>query len=302
MSTPFKKIMLVTNKPSDTEGAETTALNLAKASDASVVLVDSIRTAFHAPRMPSISTEMMFDAAIQAKQKYLEQQKARFEAEGISSSVEVLLSPRTSAELISKSISEKCDLMIRYLKGDSSRQSGRYGQTAENLIRACPIPLLLVDRPLEKPKVLACINLDHGCEENQAILEMARKLVSTKEDLYVLSCWEYTGREFMVEYLEHGMYEQTRIEMGQIYRELFERIFSEYSIEDLDGRVHLANNNPVLEIPKFCNQYKIDVAVMCSASLNHPLNRSMGSTIEKTIAHLPCGLMVVKPIGFESSV
>ena len=300
MNVAINKIMLVTNEVADARGAEATARAMAVKHSAGVCIVDTIRTPFHAPRIPSLSTELMFEAALKSKKAFLENLKDEFGSDGVQVSTDVLLSPRSSAEIVSRAVDEGCDLVIRYMKGQSSRAAGKFGQTAENLMRACPIPVLLVEQPVENPKVVACINLDHGPEENQAILKSAEMLASSNEDLMVLSCWEFTGKDFMMDYIDEAMYEQTRDESAEIYKQLFEKMCSEYTVDDFADHVHLIHGDPVNAIPKFCQDYDIDVAVMCSASLNHPLGRKMGSTIERTIKDLPCSLMVVKPIGFES--
>ena len=162
--------------------------------------------------------------------------------------------------------------------------------------------MLLVERAIENPKVLACINLDHGIEENQAILENARRLVNSPQDLFVLSCWEFSGNDFLIDYMDEGMQERSKEEVSQLYQKLFDRLRMEYVVDDLDDQVVLLNENPVSAIPRFCAENQIDIAVMCSASLNHPLGRKLGSTIQRTIAQLPCGLMAVKPIGFQSEL
>lgn len=301
MQTSFRKIMLVTNKPSDARGAEQTAVNIAKANDASILIVDSIRTPFHAPRFPSLKTELIYETALTAKNVYLNELQGKFAQEGVKAESRVLFSPRTSSELISTVVEEECDLVIRYLKGQTSKSEGRYGETAENLLRACPVPVLLVDKPVAEPRVLACLNLDHGAEENQAILDNARRLAPSPSNLFVLSCWEYSGHDFMLDYMDEGLHEQSKQEAAELYGKLFDRVTSEYELGDLDDQVHLKNENPATAIPTFCTENEIDVVVMCSASLNHPLGRQLGSTIERTIGKLPCGLMTVKPIGFRSA-
>ena len=299
MNRPYKKIMLVTNEPSDARGAEETALVLAKAHGSELFLIDSIRTPFHAPRFPSLTTEMMYEAAFSSKQGYLGELKTRFESEGVKTASEVIFGPRTSADIIDKVIANDVDLVIRYMKGQSSRADGRFGETAENLMRACPVPVLLTEKPISNPTVLACINLDHGQDENQAIVESAKQLASSPQDLQVLCCWEFAGEEFMYDCMDEALLEQSKEESEQVYQRLFTDLKSEYALDGLANQTHLISGNPTKLIPTFARENNIDIAVMCSSSLNHPLGRSLGSTIERTIAKLPCGLLSVKPIGFE---
>lgn len=302
MAKSFQKIMLVTNEPSDTKGAELTAINFGKTNNGSVHLVDSIRTPFRRTENTPILAQDVYDAAYKAKRSYLEKLQTQFAQEGVQSTTEILLGSRTSTELIRTAMQHKSDLVIRYMKGQSSRAAGRFGETAANLMRACPVPVLFTEKEIADPKVVACINLDHGHEENQAILENARRLVNSPADLMVVSCWEFTGSDFMIDYVDEGLLEQTRDEAGDMYVRLFNALQTEYSLDDLEDQVFLFNENPATAIPKFCKEYDIDIAVMCSASLNHPLGRKLGSTIEKTIAELPCALLTVKPIGFTTGI
>lgn len=299
MSNSYKKIMLVTNEPSDSIGAELTALNLARVNNASVLLVDTIRTPFHAPRYQSLSTEMMFETAVSAKSAYLEKIRGRFAQAGVNSSCKVMISPRTSAELIQAVIENECDLVIRYMKGQSSRAAGRFGETAVNLMRACTAPVLLTQSEIETPKVLACINLDHGKEENSSIVNHALQLAGNRNNLFVLSCWGFAGNEFSFDYMDNGLVAQTKAETAGMYVKLFDNVKADNGFSD--DQAILINENPTTCIPQFCSKYSIDVAVACSASLNHPVGRKLGTTIERTISNLPCALLTVKPIGFEGS-
>lgn len=294
----FHKIMLVTNEPCETAGAEQTTLNLAKVNHAEVLLVDSIRTPFNVAEHGQMMPASVYDVALGAKRHYLEQLQAQFEQQGVRTEFEILLGSRTSTELIDLAVSQGCDLVIRYMKGQSSVAAGRFGETAKNLLRACPCPVLLTGRNISDPKVVACINLDHGAEENQSILDNARRIASSSKNLSIVSCWEFSSRDFMNDYVDQGIMEQTSSETADLYRKLFEQLQNDYDLDDVGSNVFLFNENPVSAIPRFCKENRIDIAVMCSASLNHPLGRRLGSTIERTIADLPCALMSVKPIGF----
>ena len=193
MKSKIRKIMLVTNGPSDSIGAELTAQNIAKSHQATVLLVDSIATPFHALRYQSLSTEVMFEAAFNAKMAYLEKIRGRLAQAGIDASCSVLTTQRTSAELIRTAIENDCDLVVRYIKGQSSRAAGRFGETAANLMRACPVPVLLTQSEIESPNVVACVNPDHGKEENSVIVDQATQMAGGRDHLKVLSCWEYSG-------------------------------------------------------------------------------------------------------------
>ena len=100
--------------------------------------------------------------------------------------------------------------------------------------------------------------------------------------------------------MDEGLAEQTKIEVADMYNRLFENFKVEHELED--AQCFLVNRNPAMYIPQFCSQHGIDIATVCSASLNHPVGRKIGSTIERMIADLPCALLTVKPLGFSSPI
>lgn len=299
MSDSFKKIMLVTNAPCDTDGAEKSAEFLAKYYGSDVLLIDTLKTPFYPMHRPALSTEIAYEVALKSKDAYLKKVKQRFEDVDIKTDFKILCSPRTSSELISTVVDEECDLVIRYFKGRSSRSQGRFGETAENLMRACPVPVLFAQNPIDDPNVVACISLEHSSSENKAIIESARRVASGPEKLFVVCCWKFDGSDFVLDYMDEGMSDQTREEAADMYQTLFKRLVEDYQLGD---RAELLNCDPETGIPEFCSTNNIDVAVMCSASLNHPLGRKLGATIERTIGALPCALLTVKPVGFETTV
>ena len=300
---PFKKIVLVTTETVDARGAELTALKLAKRTGAKVLLVDSVLTPFHLPHLPDLTTETMIDTAVRVKKNYLESISEQFRAEKIEVETKVLMSSRTSEDIVGLVLSEGCDLVVRYLKGEHSRTQSRFGQTARNLMRVCPVPLLLVvDTVIDDPNILACVNAEHGIEENQSIFNAAVNLSETKLKLSAMYCWDVDVSTYLAEETDESLYTILPEETDEIFQQIQADFNDKYDLSEFRNRVLIEKGNPVRIIPDYCGKHSIDVAVMSSASLNHPLDRLMGSTIEGLIEQIPCAILVVKPLGFKSPV
>lgn len=295
--------MLVTTESVNTQAAEQTALKLAERSGAKIILVDSVRTPFHLPRSSNVSTEMMIEVAVKVKQEYLESIAGQCRVRGIDVESTVLLSARTSEEIVGLALATNCDLVIRYFKGEHSRVQSRFGQTARNLMRICPVPLLLVgDQVISNPNVLACINAEHGIDENQAILDATRQIARANEKTSSIYCWDIDGSSYLAAQSGERVYTLLPKETREIFRKIRADLDEKCDFSGIGDQVHIESGNPIELIPAHCRQHSIDVAVMSSVSLNHPLGRLMGSTIEGLIEQLPCALLVVKPIGFRSPI
>ncbi len=302
MSKGYDKIILVTDGTSSSQAAEETALNLAKENSAKVFVVDAVRPLSFPARWLSSNSDELFEIVVADKQDRLEKVARRFKKEGIDAKVEILFG-KTSIEVSRVALTEKADLVIRYMKGAKSRRLSPFGTTARNLMRVCPCPLLLVgDKPICNPKVLACVNAEHDAKENEAILVEAEKLATEKKQLQAIYCWNFFGSEFLGEYVDEQTLNRYVNEAEQNYRGLYEQFLQKYDLSAFDERVHLENGDPIEVIPELCRHESIDVTVMSSASQNHPLHRLLGSTVESLLDNLPCALLVVKPIGFKSPI
>lgn len=300
MSNTYKNIILVTDGTPDSQIAAQSVLDLAKQHSSRVYVVDTVRPPSIAATWLTSNAEELFDIVVADKQERLEKVAHVFRDAGIEAKVEILFG-KSSAEIVKAALTEQADLVVRYMKGSRSRQTGSFGTTALNLMRVCPCPLLLVgDQPVSNPKVLACVNAEHDSKENAAILGEASKLAGDPKRMHALYCWKFYGCEFLSEYMDEDTISRYEKEASQNYHGLYERFLKQHDLP-ADG-VHLKNGDPVDVIPEVCQHESIDVVVMSSASQNHPLHRLLGSTVESVLDALPCSLLVVKPTGFKSPI
>jgi nucleotide-binding universal stress UspA family protein len=277
-------------------------LNFAKQHSAKVVVVDTVRPPSIAATWLTSNAEDMFNIVVADKKKRLDQVAAVFKEAGIEVSVEVLYG-KSSEEIARAVLNEDADLVIRYMKGVNSRFESIFGATARNLMRVCPCPILLVgSEPISDPKVLACVNAEHGFNENEAIVKEAEKLAGKPDHLMAMYCWKFYGTEFLSEYLDENTLKNYLNEAEQNYQSVFDNFLTQHDLEAFEKGVRLQNGDPAEVIPEVCRQEEIDVVVMSSASQNHPLKRLLGSTVESVLDELPCALLVVKPIGFTSPI
>ncbi len=302
MEKKFKCIILVTDGSGTSTAAEKTALNLARQHSARVVVVGTMRPPSFASQIFSSNVQEAFEMAAADNKDRLARIARELRDEGLETSVRILYG-KSSEQIAREALSQDADLVIRYMKGAHSRHMSPFGNTARNLMRVCPCPLLLVgDTPIANPTVLACVNAEHDYKENQAILSDAAALVGPDKNLHALYCWSFYGSDILHDYVDDQTYSQYVNEAEQGHLALFENFRKKYDLSDYGDNVNMVNGDPIQVIPEVCELQSVDVVVMSSASQNHPVRRLLGSTIESVLDELPCALLVVKPLGFHCPV
>ena len=302
MENGYKTIILLTDASKTSHAAEESAFDLAKRDGARVLVVDTVRPPSLASHWFTSNAQELFEMVRNDKQERLEKVAERFRDAGIQADAEMLCG-KTSEEVARVALNHNADLVIRYIKGEKSRQPGRFGNTARNLMRICHCPLLLVgDKPVVSPRVLACVNAEHEANENQAILQEAQRIGGESKDLFALYCWKFYGGDMLQSYMDDNMFQQSLREAEHVYHAVYERFLEKHDVSAFNKGVQMENGDPVQVIPDYCRHQEIDVVVMSSASQNHPIRRLLGSTIESVLDELPCSLLVVKSIGFKSPI
>jgi nucleotide-binding universal stress UspA family protein len=313
MNKGYQRMILVTDGTEASDAAEQSALNLAKRHAATVVVVNTVQRRSSVARWLTSKYDDHFEELVTEKQERLEKIAARFTKAGMAVEAEVLIG-KSSEAIVRKVLIENADLVVRYRKGPASRQfHSRFGATAINLMRVCPCPLLLVgEKPVADPKILACVDAKHPADENQVILQAASTIASENQNLYAVYCWVYSYYAHLGEQYADKLHPdlpegQTELKLfleeeAKYYREIYDRFVEQHDLSEFPGGLHLENGEPAKVIPEMCRQRDVDVVVMSSATLNHPLRRLLGSTVESVIEQLPCALLVVKPTGFKTPV
>lgn len=302
MTSSLKKIIVTLDAQDSAAATMETTLNFAKTNDAEVLVIDTIHPPSRSSLLFSANADDVYKLVSQDKRKRIESAVQRFRDLGVSADGK-LLEGKSSEAITRESISQKADLVIRYMKGTQSRYPGLFGNTARNLMRICPSPLLFVgEQPLENPHVLACINSEHDAAENTAIVANAQLLANDRSRLSALVCWDLPGKKYMRHYLSDELLEQTLAESESVHRQLFDKLRLDPNMDCFGERFHLEYGEPAKRIPEFCKENAIDVVVMSSASQTHPLKRLLGSTIESVLDQLPCALLVVKQEGFDCPI
>lgn len=296
----YERIVVVSDGLRSSEPTHATGLNLAKKHGASVTLVDTIQPPSTASRWFSTSASEVFEMVLADKEERLEKYAENFRAAGIETVTKILFG-KSSEAITREVIASDASLVVRYMKGVRSKFPGVVGNTARSLMRTCPAPVLLVgSEAIDQPRVLACLDGEHDGKENGSIISESIRMADNNKNLYGLYCWEMYGGEMIEKRMSPKAWKESLEYTERMYRKVYDRLFEKHDTSAFKNGIRMENGQPSFVIPEVCSHENIDVVVMCTATMNHPLRRFFGSTVEAVLEKLPCSLLAVKPIGFVS--
>jgi universal stress protein E len=196
------------------------------------------------------------------------------------------------------------DLVFKDTHHHSALLRGILTNTDWNLMRTCASPLWFVkpfrlsSRPLFLSAVDPMNTHDKPAALDDKILKLARSLsVATHGELHAFHAYDprlaiasittnaYVPTALLSEEIENDM----RARHDARFRELTD------SHKIPEAGLHLVSGLAYQELPALAEKLKATVVVMGAVARNRLKRIYIGSTAERTLEHLPCDLLVVKP-------
>ena len=235
------------------------------------------------------------------EQKLQEISNSHFDSKA---TIQLMWSEHGWQELIRYAIGFRADLVI----AESSQQSGwkrlRLGRDDWQLIRHCPMPVLLAREasPKRYRRVVAAVDPMHThdkpAELDQVILRHAAAVASapqaTVDVINVVAPVMTIPPSTMTTALP--MPDQTD-ELLEAHRDRVNELIDSGNTTVQER--HVVVGNPADEIVDYVNERHADLVVMGAVSRSR-LNRLLiGSTAERVLDHVPCDFLIVKPPNFD---
>jgi len=198
------------------------------------------------------------------------------------------------------------DLVVKDTHHHSTIRRTLFTNTDWNLIRSCPVPLLLA-KPREwpaRPRILAALDPEHvgdaAATLDHAILEGAQLLASRLDGeahvvhaffpAALLAAMMGTGAlPFAAGVDPADVVERERKRIGAVIAAVAHEI--------PPGRVHLEQGNAADVLLRVAHSLPADLLVMGAVSRSRLQQLFVGSTAELVLDRLPCDVLVVKPPG-----
>ena len=213
--------------------------------------------------------------------------------------------------IVRHAVASGVDIVFKDTHHHSAVTRALLTNTDWNLIRTCPIPLWLV-----KPRDLADVPVfvaaidpmnqhDKPAALDDEILQISKLLgESAGGDVHAFHSYDpriavatATANAYIPVSLPFDEIEQ---QMHEDHQKRFNEITSFHGLED--DKAHLVAGLTHEELPAIASNLKADVVIMGAVARNRWKRLFIGATAERTLEHLPCDLLIVKPDWFQTPV
>ena len=259
----------------------------------------------------SPSLEKARAEVIANQEKHLEELAEPLRSDGIVVRTSAVWDHPLYEGIIRKAVDSGADVVFKDTHHHSAAARALLTNTDWNLIRTCPMPLWLVKpRELEdKPTIVAAIDPmnqhDKPAALDDEILHLS-KLLGEKSNGAVHAFHSYDPRIAVATatanaYIPVSLpFDEIEQQMHEDHQKRFSEITSFHGIADDSS--HLVAGLAHEELPAIADELDADVVIMGAVARNRWKRLFIGATAERTLEHLPCDLVIVKPDWFQTPV
>jgi universal stress protein E len=293
---PIRRILVAVKDPgAERLPAVNKAIQLAHAFGAELELFHAIVSPVYVDMlalMEGHAEELEGEQLTQYRQR-LERIAARARLHTASVSVAVAWDYPVYEAIVRRAAEIGADLVVAERHAGRHHAAGVLKLADWELLRLCPVPLLLVkrSRPYHAPTVLTAVDPDHAggktAQLDEAILAAGALVAGgLRGELHVVhACLPGPGAEGLPAALE---------------KTLFERGLHRWDIPP--EHRHLLAGDPRDVIPAIARGVGADIVVAGALSRTGLQRLLIGNTAERLLDELPCDLLIVKPAEFACPV
>jgi universal stress protein E len=259
----------------------------------------------------SPSLEKARDEVIQNQEKYLESLAEPLRKDGITVTTSAVWDHPLHEGIIRHAVSTGADIVVKDTHHHSAVARALLTNTDWNLIRSCPTRLWLVKNTENStaPVFVAAIDPlnqhDKPAALDDEILQLSKMLADTLDgEVHAFHSYDpriavatATANAYIPVSLPFDEIEQ---QMHEDHQKRFKEITGFHKVDD--DRAHLVAGLTHEELPAMAESISADVVVMGAVARNRWKRLFIGATAERTLEHLPCDLLIVKPDWFKTPV
>ena len=248
---------------------------------------------------------------VERNTEYLENLAEPLRAAGLTVNSHVSWDHPLYEGIVRQAVESGADIVFKDTHHHSALERALLTNTDWNLIRTCPTPLWLTKAQdlHKKPTFIAAIDPTHEHDKpaslDDYILGLASGLAS-KTDATMHAFHSFDPRIALATatanaYIPASLpYEEIEKDMRELHGRRFDEVTSFYDMPE--ERKHLISGATHEELPEIARKLEADVIVMGAIARNRWKRLFVGATAERTLEHLPCDLLIVKPDWFETPV
>ena len=213
--------------------------------------------------------------------------------------------------IVRHAIESHADIVFKDTHHHSVAARALLTNTDWNLIRTCPTPLWLVkprdldDRPVFVAAIDPMNQHDKPAALDDEILQLS-KMIGELTNGSVHAFHSYDPRIAVATatanaYIPVSLpFDEIEQQMHEDHQKRFSEITSFHEVADENS--HLVAGLAHEELPAIAEELDADVVVMGAVARNRWKRLFIGATAERTLEHLPCDLVIVKPDWFQTPV
>ena len=259
----------------------------------------------------SPSLEKARDEVIESHKKRLDDLAKPYAERGVKVTTAAIWDHPLHEGIVRHAINSRADLVVKDTHHHSAVTRAFLTNTDWNLIRTCPTPLWLVkpNSMSDKPQFVAAIDPmnqhDKPAALDDEILHLSNYLAGkTDGDVHAFHSYDpriavatATANAYIPVSLPFDEIEQ---QMHEDHQKRFREITAFHKVDD--DKAHLVAGLTHEELPAKAEDINADVVVMGAVARNRLKRMFIGATAERTLEHLPCDLLIVKPDWFKTPV
>lgn len=257
----------------------------------------------------SPSLEKARQEVIQSHEKHLETLAEPLRADGVVVKTTALWGHPLYESIVRRALENKADLIVKDTHHHSAVARALLTNTDWNLIRTCAVPVWLV-KPREfqaKPTIIAAIDPlnehDKPAALDDEILILSKTLAAAASG-EVRAFHSYDPRIAVATatanaYIPVSLpFDEIEKQMREQHEKRFNEVVEFHGIDK--AQTHLVAGLTHEELPDLATRLNADLVVMGAVSRNRWKRLFIGATAERTLEHLPCDLLIVKPDWFQT--
>ncbi len=261
---------------------------------------------FDSPSLEKARAELM-----DGQSKYLEELAEPYREDDVVVRTSAIWDHPLHEGIVRHAVAVDADIVFKDTHHHSSVSRALLTNTDWNLIRTCPMALWLV-KPREvkaQPTFVAAIDPmnehDKPAALDDEILQLSKALADCVDGT-VHAFHSYDPRIAVATatanaYIPVSLpFDEIEQQMHEEHEKRFKEIVSFHGIAD--GCAHLVAGLAHEELPEVAGQLGADVVTMGAVARNRWKRLFIGATAERTLEHLPCDLLIVKPDWFQTPV
>ncbi|WP_271270598.1 universal stress protein [Aliamphritea hakodatensis] len=286
-------------------------LRLAEASDARVELFrccynTSLRNSYLFDKEGLLRAEHGF---MNQAERELEVLAEQLEAEGVDVDFDVCWERHHADSLVRKVLRYQPDILLHQIEKHSRLGHFLFAQSDWQLIRECPVPLMLVKEHSwsDGGHVAATVDPFHECESpavlDSHILDWSAAIAQQLEgEMRVMHCFNVLPHSAIFDEHVVADFENMQVKVRREHIRALDTLLEPYGLNTDSSRVNLLEGPPHRKMLEYADDHHVDLLVMGAVARGVFDRLMVGSTIERILDSIHCDIMVVKGPDFECHV